>query len=84
MRLNLPDPPPSDVELLALASANRTDWSDIATCTGTNAWQWLAPGLDLMVPDVISNGRALFDIGWPVSIPATPQFMRLGAVELAP
>ena len=80
MRVNLPDPPPSDIELLARAStnlANLTGWSDIATRTGTNNWQWLAPGPDLVAPDVSSNGRALFDIGWPASNHAASQFMQL-------
>jgi hypothetical protein len=83
MRVNLPDPPPGDVELLACASTNLTDWSDIATRTGTNNWQWLAPGPDLVMPNASSNGRALFDIGWPASIHATSQFMQL-QVESAP
>ncbi len=41
MRLNLPDPPPSDIELLVQSSTNLTAWSTIATRTGTNAWQSL-------------------------------------------
>jgi hypothetical protein len=81
MRLNLPNPPPSDIELLAAASTNlnRAGWTDIATCTGTNGWQWLAPGSNLVAPDVnVSlSGRALFDVGWPTSIHAASQFMQL-------
>ncbi len=83
MRLNLPNPPPSDIELLARVSTNLISWSNIATRTGTNTWQWLAPGPELIAPGVSSNGRALFDIGWPASIHATSQFMQLG-VEEAP
>ena len=77
MRLNLPDPPPSDVELLARVSTNLTDWSDIAARTGTNAWQWFASGPNLVAQDVSSNGRALFDIGWPASVRAVSHFMQL-------
>ena len=86
MRLNLPDPPPGDIELLACASTNLTNpagWSDIATRTGTNNWQSLAPGPNLVAPDLSSNGRALFNIGWPTSIRTTSQFMQL-RVEPAP
>jgi hypothetical protein len=83
MRLNLPDPPPPDVELLERVSTNLTSWSNIATRTGTNIWQWVAPGPDLVAPGASSNGRALFDIGWPASIHAISQVMEL-QVEEAP
>ena len=76
LRVNLPSPPPSDIELLACTSTNLTSWTNIATCTGTNGWQWLAPGPDMVAPDVNSNGRALFDIGWP-SNHAASHFMQL-------
>lgn len=84
MRVNLPDPPTPDVELLARASTNLTGWSDIAARTGTNDWQWLAPGPNLIESIVSSNGRALFDIGWPVSIYAASQFMQLGVEDTGP
>ena len=86
MRLNLPASPPSDIELLAAASTNLTNpigWTDIATRTGTNAWQWLASGTNLVAPDASTNGRALFDIGWPSSIHAALHSMQL-QVELVP
>jgi len=79
MRLNLPNPPPTDIELLAGASTNLTNpsaWTSIAARAGTNNWQWLANGSSLVAPDVTSNGRAFFDIGWP-SNHATAQFMQL-------
>lgn len=80
MRVNLPAAPPADIELLACTStnlANVNGWSDIATCTGTNGWQWIAPGSNLVTPDVNSNGRALYDIGWPASIHGASKFMQL-------
>lgn len=81
MRVNSPNPPPGNVELVACASTNLTGWTPIATRPGTNNWQWLSAGPDRVAPGVSSNGRALFDIGWPASIPGPSQFMRLGVEE---
>ena len=83
MRINLPVAPPSDVELLACASTNlTTGWTNIATCTGTNGWQWLGPGPNRVATGVSSNGRTVFDIGWPTNH-VNSQFMQL-QVEPAP
>jgi hypothetical protein len=83
MRVNLPDPPPSDIELLVQNSTNLIDWSTIAMRNGTNVWQWVAAGPNLVAPDVDTNGRAIFDIGAPASANSTAQFLQL-QVEPAP
>ena len=83
MRLNLPDPPPSDIELLVQSSTNLTAWSTIATRTGTNAWQSLALGPDLVALDTETNCRSLFDVATPAEINTTEGFLQL-QVEPAP
>ncbi|HEV8061932.1 MAG TPA: hypothetical protein VGP68_18785, partial [Gemmataceae bacterium] len=83
MRVNLPDPPPSDIELLVQNSTNLIDWSTIAMRNGSNVWQWVAAGPNLVAPDVDTNGRAIFDIGAPASANSTAQFLQL-QVEPAP
>ncbi|SPE61300.1 exported hypothetical protein [Verrucomicrobia bacterium] len=83
MRLNLPDPPPSDLKLLVQSSTNLAAWSTIATRTGTNAWQWLAAGPDLVALDLETNGRAVFDVAAPASTSAHTQFLQL-QVEPSP
>jgi len=77
MRVNVPNPPPGDIELQVLSSTNLTAWSTIATRTGTNAWQWLASGPALVAPGVERNGRTIFDIAAPESTNATAQFLQL-------
>ncbi len=77
MRLNLPDPPPSDIELQVLSSTNLVNWSTNATRNGTSAWQWLASGSSLVAPGLDTNGRALFDIGAPDWTNADGQFLEL-------
>jgi hypothetical protein len=65
MRLNLPDPPPSDINVLVLSSSDLVNWTTNAMRSGTNAWQWLGTGPSLIAPGLDTNGRALFDIGTP-------------------
>jgi hypothetical protein len=65
MRLNLPDPPPSDINVLVLSSSDLVNWTTNAMRSGTNAWQWLGTGSSLIAPGLDTNGRALFDIGTP-------------------
>jgi xyloglucan-specific exo-beta-1,4-glucanase len=77
MRVNLPDPPPGDIDLLVQNSTNLTAWNVISSRSGTNAWQWLAPGPNLVVPGVDTNGRAWYDIASPASINSAAQFWQL-------
>jgi hypothetical protein len=63
MRVNLPDPPPSDIVLQALSSTNLINWITNATRTGTNVWVVNAPAV--VAPGLDTNGRAIFDIGVP-------------------
>jgi hypothetical protein len=65
LRLNLPDPPPSDIVLQVLSSPDLVNWTTNAMRTGTNAWQWVGTGPSLIAPGLDTNGRALFDIGTP-------------------
>ncbi len=77
MRLNLPDPPPSDILLQVLSSTDLVNWSTNATRAGANAWQWLASGSSLIAPGPDTNGRALFDMGAPNWTNANGQFLQL-------
>jgi hypothetical protein len=77
LRLNLPDPPPSDILLQVLSSPDLINWTTNAMRAGTNAWQWLATGPSLVAPGLDTNGRALFDIGTPDWTNADGQFQCL-------
>jgi hypothetical protein len=83
IRLNLPDPPPNDIELLVCSSTNLTVWSTIATRTGTNAWESLATGPSRVALNSDTNGRALFDIAPPAVTNASRQFLQM-QVEPSP
>ncbi len=79
LRLNLPDPPPSDIKLQVLSSSDLVTWSTNATRTGTNAWQWLGSGSSLVAPGLDTNGRAIFDLGTPAGS-WSGQFQRLQVI----
>jgi hypothetical protein len=65
LRVNLPDPPPSNIQLQVISSSNLLVWNTNATRAGANAWQWSGAGSSLVVTNIDTNGRAILDIGTP-------------------
>ena len=52
LTFNLPNPNPSDITYVVQACADLTTWTDVASKTGADAWQWLGGG----PPHIVSSG----------------------------
>lgn len=68
LRLDLPEPAPFDVNYTVTGSTNSSGpWGNVASKSGTNAWQWLGGGTPRLVTGPVASGRVPVDISVPDS-----------------
>jgi hypothetical protein len=80
LRLDLPEPAPSDVSYVVQTATNlpAASWSAVSHKDGTGAWQWLGGGTPRLTTGAPAGGRIIVDAGIPdASVSQPAGYLRL-------